>query len=64
MLVQSWIEVERRGISYIGTCIVRHHSNVIADLALVRITLEGIKGVADSDVGRPCNTCIRAIGIE
>jgi len=58
------VEVEGGRISHIAARFVGNNSNVIADLALVRITLRRIKGIAHSNISRPGDACVGAIGIE
>jgi hypothetical protein len=64
VLSSSRVEVESRRIRHVASGVIRNNRNVIAYLALVRVTFEGIKRVAHRDVRRPRHTGIRAPGIE
>ena len=58
------IKVKSGGIRHVAAGIVRHDGDVIADLVLVGITFERIKGGTHRHVRRPRDAGIRAIGIE
>jgi len=58
------IEVKRGGIRYVAAGFVGNNGNVIADLALIRVALEGGKRIAHSDVSRPSHAGVSAKGIE
>ena len=64
MLTTAWIEVEGGRIRHIAAGVVRHDSDVIAYLVLVRPALERVKGLAYLYVSRPGNTSIGAVGIK
>jgi hypothetical protein len=44
------VKVESRRISHITPGLVRYDRNVVADLALVRIALEGVKRIAHRNI--------------
>jgi hypothetical protein len=58
------VEVECGRVSHITPGFVRYYGDIVADLALVRITLRRIKRVAHSDIGRPSDAGIGAVGVE
>ena len=58
------VEIERGRIRHVATRVVRNDSDVIANLVLIRIAFERIKGIAHGDVRRPCDAAIRAERIE
>ncbi len=64
MLSTVGIEVERRGIRDVTTGVIGNDGNVVANLTLVRITLERVKRIAHRNISRPGNTGVRAIRIK
>ena len=64
MLTTAWVEVEGGRIRHIASCVIRHDSDVIAYLVLVRPALERVKGLAYLYVSRPGNAAIGAVGIK
>jgi len=58
------VEVKSGRIRHVASGVIRNDGNVIADLALIGITFEGIKRVAHRNVRRPGHAGIRAPGIE
>ena len=64
MLSTGGIQVERRGIRNVSAGVVRNDGDVVANLALVRITFERIKRIAHRNVSRPSHAGVCAIGIE
>ena len=64
MLSPARVEVERGRIRNVATGIIRYDRDVITYLILIRPALSGIKGLARSNVGRPANTAIGAVGVE
>ena len=59
-----WVEVERGGVSHVGAGFIRDDRDIIAYLALVRITFEWIKRIAHRHVRRPGRAGISAKRIE
>ena len=64
VLIEARVEVERGRIRYVTACVIRYHRDIVADLALVGITLRWIKWLAYSYVSRPGNTSIGAVRIK
>ena len=64
MLTPLRVEVKRGGIRYIAARFVGNDGNVVADLTLVRVALEGVERIAHSDVSRPGHAGVSAKGIE
>ena len=58
------VEVECGRISHVAARLVGNNCNVIADLVLIRITLRRIKGIAHSNISRPGDASVGAIGVE
>ena len=50
VLVAVRVEVKRVRISHIAASLVRHNSDIVTDLILLRITFERVKRIADSDI--------------
>src|SRR4029077_16905523 len=64
VLVSLGIEVKGRGVSHVTTGFIGNDGDVIPYLTLIRIALEGIKRIADSNVRRPGHAGVSAKGIE
>ena len=64
MLTAVRVEIKSRRICHVASRVIRNDGDVIAYLALIRITFEGIKRVAHRNVRRPGHAGIRAPGIE
>ena len=64
VLAPVWVEVERGGVSHVGAGFIRDDRDIIAYLALVRITFEWIKRIAHRHVRCPGNAGISAEGIK
>ena len=64
MLTAVRVEIKSRRIRHVASRVIRNDGNVIAYLALIGITFEGIKRVAHRNVRRPGHAGIRAPGIE
>jgi len=58
------VEIERRGVSHVTTGFIGDNSDIVAYLVLIRITLGRIKRIAHSNVSRPRDASVGAIGIE
>ena len=58
------IEVERGRVSHVATGFVRYNRDIIAYLVLIWITLRRIKGGAHSNISRPGDASVGAIGVE
>jgi len=58
------VQVKRGGIRYIAARLIGNNGDVIADLALVRIALEGVKRIAHRNISRPGHAGVSAKGIE
>ena len=58
------VEVECGRVSHVTPGFVRYNRNIIAYLALVRIAFERIERIAHSNINRPGDAGIGAIGIK
>jgi hypothetical protein len=58
------VEVKRGGVRYIAARLIGNNGDVISDLALVRVALEGVERIAHSNVSRPADAGIGAKGIK
>ena len=64
MLAPVWIEVERSRVRHVAAGFIGNDRDIIAYLALVRITFKRIKRIAHRHVLRPCRAGIGTKGIE
>ena len=64
MLSTVGIEVECRCIRHVAASVIRNNGDVIADLALIGVPLEGVECIAHRHISRPANTSVRAIRVE
>jgi hypothetical protein len=64
VLAQGWIEIKCGSIRYIASSVVGNNGDVVADLALVWIALEGVKRIAHGNVNRPGDAGISAKGVK
>ena len=64
MLASVRVEVEGGRVSHVAARFVRNNGDVVTDLVLVRIALEGVERIAHSNVSRPGHAGIGAIGIK
>jgi hypothetical protein len=64
VLVPVRVEVKRSRIRHVASGIIGNNRDIIPYLALVRIALERIKGIAHRNVRRPGHAGVGAKGIE
>ena len=64
MLSVVRIEVERSRVRYVAAGFIGNDGDIVAYLVLVGITLRRIKRVARSNIGRPGDASVGAIGIK
>lgn len=64
VLIPLRIKVERGRVRDVSAGFVRNDGDIVADLVLIRIPLRRIKWVTHSNIGRPRNASIGAIGVE
>jgi len=64
MLPAARVEVKCGSIRHIAARFVGNNGDVVANLALVRIALEGVECIAHSNVNRPGDAGVGAIRIE
>jgi hypothetical protein len=58
------VEVECGRISHVAARLVGYNRDIVAYFVLIRITLRRVKRVAHSNIGRPGDASVGAIGVE
>jgi hypothetical protein len=64
VLTPARVEVEGGRVGDVASGVIRHDSDIIAYLVLVRPALERVEWIAYWHVSRPGNTAVGAVRIE